>query len=177
MEDTVEPRWQPAPTLVGTEVVSDGRIYSPGGTDGGMWWKPLNSPDGAPRGAARSQTKNEAKDILVVEDEAYLCDLIADVLESDGHKARKASNGREALAMLEERRPQLILLDLMMPIMDGWEFITVLKSRPQWADVPVIIITAIYDARRTQLETGAKAVITKPFDIDQLAELVDLYAS
>ena len=114
--------------------------------------------------------------MLVVEDEAYLCDLIADVLESDGHVTRKASNGRDALALLEARKPQLILLDLMMPIMDGWEFMSAMKSKPELADIPVIIITAIYDARRTQQETGARAVITKPFDIDQLSELVNLYA-
>ena len=157
-------------------VISEGRVYATGEHKSGMWWKPLQAPDGAPHGVVSQRSKVEEKDVLVVEDEAYLCDLIADVIESDGHVARKASNGREALALLKERRPQLILLDLMMPIMDGWEFITVLKSHSEWAEIPVIIITAIYDARRTQLETGAKAVITKPFDIDQLSELVNMFA-
>ncbi|MEA2575641.1 MAG: hypothetical protein QOH93_2939, partial [Chloroflexia bacterium] len=58
---------------------------------------------------------NEPKDVLVVEDEAYLCDLVADVLEAEGHTARTASNGMEALERVMERKPQLILLDLMMP--------------------------------------------------------------
>ena len=157
--------------------MKEDRVYAAGAHGGSMWWRPIHAPEGTPRGVTSQRDDVEQKDVLVVEDEAYLCDLIADVLESDGHITRKASNGREALVLLKERRPQLVLLDLMMPIMDGWEFITVLKSHEEWAEIPVIIITAIYDARRTQLETGAKAVITKPFDIDQLSELVNLYAS
>ena len=118
-----------------------------------------------------------AKDVLVVEDEAYLCDLIADVLEAEGHRARKASNGLEALARLRERTPDLILLDLMMPIMDGWEFMSALKANKVWADLPVVIITAIYDIKRTQQQTGARAVITKPFDIDQIGDIVRSFAN
>jgi two-component system chemotaxis response regulator CheY len=117
------------------------------------------------------------KDVLIVEDEPYLCDLVADVLESEGHRARKAANGLDALARVAERPPQLILLDLMMPVMDGWEFMAALKSSSDWRDIPVVIITAVYDVARTQRETGAKAIVTKPFDIDQLADVVRLFAS
>jgi CheY-like chemotaxis protein len=117
-----------------------------------------------------------AKDVLVVEDETYLCDLISDVLEAEGHAARKASNGLEALDAIRERKPQLILLDLMMPVMDGWEFMDHLRRNPAWARIPVVIITAVYDVARTQQETGARAVITKPFDIDQLTEAVRSFA-
>jgi CheY-like chemotaxis protein len=120
---------------------------------------------------------SENKDVLVVEDEPYLCDLIADVLEAEGHTARKASNGLEALAQVAERRPQLILLDLMMPVMDGWEFLSELRSHKSSAAIPVVIITAVYDVARTQQQTGARAVISKPFDIDQLADVVRSYAS
>lgn len=145
------------------------------GSRGGVWWRPLHGPEGFAHGAFSDG--NEPKDVLVVEDEAYLCDLIADVLEAEGHVTRKAANGREALLLIQARRPEIILLDLMMPVMDGWEFMNALKSRPEWGDIPVIVVTAIYDAKRTQDETGARAVLTKPFDIDQLAELVRLYAS
>jgi len=117
------------------------------------------------------------KDVLVVEDEVYLCELIGDVIESEGHTVRKASNGLEALERMKERKPQLVLLDLMMPIMDGWEFMEALRANPQWDGVPIVIITAIYDVKRTQEETGARAVITKPFDIDQITEIVRLYAN
>jgi two-component system, chemotaxis family, chemotaxis protein CheY len=116
------------------------------------------------------------KDVLIVEDEPYLCDLISDVLEAEGHETRKASNGLDALQMISERRPQLVLLDLMMPVMDGWEFMSELRSNPAWRDVPVVIITAVYDVAKTQAITDARAVLTKPFDIDQLSEVVRRYA-
>ncbi len=133
----------------------------------------LNSADKA--GGQRSDFVS--KDVLVVEDEAYLCELIGDVIESEGHTVRKASNGLEALDRIRERKPQLVLLDLMMPIMDGWEFMEALRANPEWDGMPIVIITAIYDVKRTQEETGARAVITKPFDIDQITEIVQLYAN
>jgi CheY-like chemotaxis protein len=114
--------------------------------------------------------------VLVVEDEPYLCDLIADVLEAEGHTTRKASNGLDALELVAERKPELVLLDLMMPVMDGWEFMSELRANPAWRDVPVVIITAVYDVAKTQAITDARAVITKPFDIDQLSDVVRRYA-
>lgn len=128
-------------------------------------------------GRDSAEGKDAPKDILVVEDEAYLCDLVADLLESEGHTARTASNGREALDRLLERKPQLILLDLMMPVMDGWEFIRALRSNQEWRNIPVIVVTAVYDVKRTQQETGAVAVVTKPFDIDQIADVVNRYSA
>jgi CheY-like chemotaxis protein len=121
--------------------------------------------------------RSEPKDVLVVEDEPYLCDLIADVLEAEGHTARKASNGLDALEMVAERKPELVLLDLMMPVMDGWEFMSELRANPAWRDVPVVIITAVYDVAQTQSITDARAVLTKPFDIEQLSDVVRLYAN
>jgi len=119
----------------------------------------------------------DSKDVLVVEDEPYLCDLLADVMEAEGHRARKALNGLDALSQVAKQVPQLILLDLMMPVMDGWEFIAALRANPDWKDIPIVIITAVYDVARTQRETGAKAVITKPFDIDQLADVVRTFST
>lgn len=136
----------------------------------------MQQPD-RPPGRNRSGALNEPKDVLVVEDEAYLCDLVADVLEAEGHKARTASNGQEALQRVQDRKPQLILLDLMMPVMDGWEFIRALRSNRDWADIPIVVVTAVYDIKRTQQETGAVAVVTKPFDIDQIADVVARFSS
>ncbi|HET6312609.1 MAG TPA: response regulator [Chloroflexia bacterium] len=136
----------------------------------------MQQPD-RPPGRNRSGALNEPKDVLVVEDEAYLCDLVADVLEAEGHQARTASNGHEALERVQDRKPQLILLDLMMPVMDGWEFIRALRSNRDWADIPIVVVTAVYDIKRTQQETGAVAVVTKPFDIDQIADVVARFSS
>ncbi len=155
----------------------NGRNYPAGSFRRQAWWQSLDAPDGQPHGTAKHGLANEQKEVLVVEDESYLRDLIADVLESDGHRARTAANGLDALRILEEHKPQLILLDLMMPIMDGLEFMTQIRKHEEWLDIPVIIITAIYDIRDTAKETGARAIITKPFDIDQLSELVNLYAN
>jgi CheY-like chemotaxis protein len=139
-----------------------------------MWWRPLQAPDRV--ASVRSHNGKTGKQVLVVEDESYLCDLIADVLEAEGHHPRLAGNGREALDLLRDFTPDLILLDLMMPVMDGWEVMSTLRADPDLAHIPVVIITAIYDLKRTQTETGASAVLTKPFDIDQLAQVVDIYA-
>ena len=119
----------------------------------------------------------DSKDVLVVEDEPYLCDLIADVLEAEGHTTRKASNGLDALELISVRKPHLVFLDLMMPVMDGWEFMTELRANPAWRDIPVVIITAVYDMSRADSLNGASAIITKPFDIDQLSDVVRRYAN
>ncbi len=146
-------------------------------------WYSVISPDGSDKPHPDDQASirvmpsdEESKDVLVVEDESYLCELIADVLESEGHIARKASNGKEAMELIRERPPQLILLDLMMPIMDGWEFMQALRADPDWDGIPVVLITAVYDVKRTQLQTGAKAVLTKPFDIEEVVQMVRIYA-
>jgi two-component system chemotaxis response regulator CheY len=120
--------------------------------------------------------RNGFRDVLVVDDDLYLTEIITDVLEAEGHTARKASNGLEAIDLIKERKPELILLDLMMPVMNGWELADRLRSNPDWADIPVVVITANYQPDRKQQIAGAKAVITKPFDIDQLVNAVEIYA-
>ena len=116
------------------------------------------------------------KDILIVEDEQDLSDLLLDVLETEGHRARTAGNGLEALSRIEERRPQLILLDMMMPVMDGWQFIERLRANEEWTSIPVVVMTAVYDMSSLERKTGAKAILTKPFDIELIVDAVDLYA-
>jgi CheY-like chemotaxis protein len=117
------------------------------------------------------------RDILVVDDDVYLCEIMSDVLQAEGHKTRTASNGLEALERIREKRPDLILLDLMMPVMSGWELSATLQANPDWSNIPIVIITADYHVEKKREETGAKAVITKPFDIDQLVQVVDTFAS
>jgi len=116
------------------------------------------------------------KDILIVEDEQDLSDLLLDVLETEGHRARTAGNGLEALSRIEERRPQLILLDMMMPVMDGWQFIERLRANEEWTNIPVVVMTAVYDMSSLERKTGAKAILTKPFDLELIVDAVDLYA-
>jgi CheY-like chemotaxis protein len=117
-----------------------------------------------------------SKDILVVDDDPHLCEIMSDVLEAEGHTARMASNGQEALARIRERKPQLILLDLMMPVMNGWELAAALRSNPEWSDIPIVVVTAAHNGARREHELDARAVIHKPFSIDTLTEVVLTHA-
>lgn len=127
-------------------------------------------------GHALHHNESVDKDILILEDEQALSDLLADVLEAEGHTARKAGNGLEALHQIEASRPNLILLDMMMPVMDGWEFIDRMRANDEWKTIPVVVITAVYDMSSLERKTGAKAILTKPFDIELIVDAVDLYA-
>jgi signal transduction histidine kinase/CheY-like chemotaxis protein len=80
--------------------------------------------------------------ILVVDDDPALRELLRRTLERDGYAAIEAADGRAALARVEEQLPGLILLDLMMPRMNGFELLTELRARPEWRSVPVVVVTA-----------------------------------
>lgn len=121
-------------------------------------------------------TSDYSKNVLIVEDEQALCDLLADVLEGEGHTARKAANGRDALQLIAVKRPDLIFLDMMMPVMDGWQFLNELRAKPEWAEIPVVLMTAVYDMSNLERKTGARAILSKPFDIELIIEAVRLYA-
>jgi len=80
--------------------------------------------------------------VLLVEDDVKTREIMAHTLEKNGWKVSEASNGQEALNMMLDVQPQLILLDLMMPVMDGFGFLAEMRTRPEWQDIPVIVITA-----------------------------------
>ena len=109
--------------------------------------------------------------VLIVEDDAELRDMMAQLLTLEGFVAATVSNGREALEYLKRGdRPDIILLDLMMPVMDGWEFRRKQQSDPALATVPVVVLSAL-DHRRAA-EVDAVAFLKKPLDFDRLLELV-----
>ena len=109
--------------------------------------------------------------VLIVEDDADLREMMAQLLELEGFKAETAANGRDALKYLEAgERPDVILLDLMMPVMDGWEFRHRQIQNPSIADVPVVVLSALDPARAADL--GGTSFLKKPLDFDRLLELV-----
>jgi CheY-like chemotaxis protein len=109
--------------------------------------------------------------VLIVEDDADLREMMAQLLILEGFAPYTVSNGLEALDYLRtSKRPDVILLDLMMPVMDGWEFRRVQQSDPAFADVPVIILSAL-DATRAA-DVGATEFLKKPLDFDRLLALV-----
>src|SRR5438552_5608231 len=109
--------------------------------------------------------------VLIVEDDADLREMMAQLLSLEGFRATAVANGREALEYLHEADvPQLILLDLMMPVMDGWEFRRKQQADPALASVPVIVLSALDLARAANLD--ATAFLKKPLDFDHLLALV-----
>jgi len=109
--------------------------------------------------------------VLIVEDDADLREMMAQLLSLEGYRAETAPNGRDALRYLERGdRPDVILLDLMMPVMDGWEFRRRQVADPTIATVPVVVLSAVDPARARDLE-GA-AFLKKPLDFDHLLALV-----
>jgi DNA-binding response OmpR family regulator len=112
-----------------------------------------------------------AKRILVVDDERRLVQVVRGYLEEAGYEVVTANNGREALFVAREQQPNLIILDLMMPELDGWEFI---RQHRRERDTPIIMLTArVEDADKvTGLELGADDYVTKPFSPRELVARV-----
>jgi CheY-like chemotaxis protein len=109
--------------------------------------------------------------VLIVEDDEDLRDMMAQMLTIEGFAAAAVSNGREALDYLHStNKPQVILLDLMMPVMDGWEFRRQQQADPELAPVPVIVLSALDQGRAAPVD--ADAFLKKPLDFDRLLGLV-----
>ena len=127
--------------------------------------------------ASQTNGRNEPsthRSVLIVEDDADLREMMAQLLTLEGVRASTAVNGREALAYLRNgNKPNVILLDLMMPVMDGWEFRRQQQDDALLADIPVVVLSA-FDHARTA-EVRASAVLRKPLDFDQLLLLVRRY--
>jgi CheY-like chemotaxis protein len=103
--------------------------------------------------------------VLIVDDEPDNLNLIADLLEFSGAKVVRAENGKEALALFERDKPNVVLLDLAMPDLDGWAVHQQLRARPDAGGVPIIALTALAmpdDADRVRA-AGFDGYITKPF--------------
>ncbi len=107
--------------------------------------------------------------ILVVDDHPSIRDMLRMILEMDGFGFAGAANGREALDLLGTiERPCMILLDLMMPVMNGWQFYSALKADIRYRDIPVVVLTAY---SRDEIEMPDVEVLDKPIDFERLREL------
>lgn len=108
--------------------------------------------------------------ILLLEDDKNLRETLVDIFEIQGFEVVTATNGVEALTFLDEVAPNLIVSDVMMPEMDGFEFLKRIKKNPQMENTPVIMLTAntLQEAKYKGLEYGANDYITKPFDTKEL---------
>ena len=108
--------------------------------------------------------------ILIVDDEQPVRDLLTFLFEDLGYRSLEAPHGKAALRIIEGERPDLVLSDVMMPIMDGAELCAQLKGDPLTATIPVILMSAA--GRLAGLEDQADATIAKPFNLEDLERLV-----
>jgi two-component system, OmpR family, alkaline phosphatase synthesis response regulator PhoP len=117
------------------------------------------------------------KKILVVDDEPDLVETLRYPLEMEGYQVLVAHNGEDGLHQARTQGPDLIILDLMLPKLDGYKVCRLLKFDERYRHIPVLMLTAKTQEKDKLLgkETGAEDYMTKPFDIDQLLEKVRFY--
>ena len=127
---------------------------------GSPYGKPLASP-------LRVASTDEA--VLVVDDDEDMRFLVTTALECSGIAVAEASNGQEALDSVHQTRPAVVLLDLMMPVMSGAEFLEALRSDERYGDVPVLLLTA-WPEQAAHVK-GVQGIVQKPLDVDELIDV------
>ena len=133
--------------------------------------RPAAAPDASPTPAAAAAP---AARILVVEDEPYVRFLVVKALEADGYVLAEAANGLEGLRLVQEQRPDLVILDLVMPLLNGLDVLKAMRASPESEAIPVLILTARHDeaSMRAGFDLGATDYLTKPFAVPQLSARV-----
>lgn len=120
-----------------------------------------------PHGAGQHDT------VLVVDDDTSILDTVSAILTGEGYDVVSAASGQEALDAVARKPPVLILLDMRMPVMDGWAVARAL--RVQGITVPIVVMTAAESAKRWADEVGADGYLAKPFGLDDLLATVERY--
>jgi two-component system, chemotaxis family, chemotaxis protein CheY len=113
--------------------------------------------------------------VLIVDDDPSILDTVCAILTSEGYQVRSAGGGEEALALVSTWRPTLVLLDMRMPVMDGWAVAHALHE--SGSNVPIVVMTAAENAKRWAEEIGAAGHLAKPFDLDELLDCVEEFNS
>lgn len=116
----------------------------------------------------------EQRPILVVDDDETIATTIESILTEEGYTVMVAQNGKEALERSEASPPAVILLDMKMPVMDGWAFASAYRQQ-SGPHAPIIVMTAAHDSRQRASEIEADGFIPKPFDLDELLALISRY--
>ncbi len=114
------------------------------------------------------------KPVLIVEDDTDLAEMMEIVISSEDYPVEKALNGLEALDIVRRQMPGLILLDMKMPVMDGWEFANRFHEEFDQG-APIVVVTAAADARVRAQEVGTPGFLPKPFEIDDLLSCVQRF--
>ena len=133
-------------------------------------------PAAAPEGLADSATADRRhSSILVIDDEPAARDLVTRVLTKEGYRVETATSGQEGLVLARRLQPAAITLDVMMPGMDGWAVLTVLKADPLTAHIPVVMLT-VADDKNLGFALGATDFLIKPIEWDRLIALLEKYS-
>src|SRR5918911_3668350 len=114
--------------------------------------------------------------ILIVDDDESIRSFVELALDAEGYEVSTAPNGAVALDVAGRQQPDLILLDMRMPVMDGWAFARAYRSQPG-PHAPIVVITAARDASARAAEINADAHLGKPFDLDELLGIVERYVA
>ena len=109
--------------------------------------------------------------ILVVDDDPNILDVVSELLDMEGYRVTTAANGAEALRVVEQQLPSLVLLDMRMPVLDGWGFAKELRARG--VTLPILVMTAAQNARMWAEEIGAQGYVAKPFEVPALLDAVE----
>ncbi|HEX2911571.1 MAG TPA: response regulator [Chloroflexia bacterium] len=113
--------------------------------------------------------------ILVVEDEPALLELLSSIISEMNHKVTQANNGKKALEVLAREKPHLIISDIMMPFMDGYQLLSEIKQRPEWSNIKVVLISAspINHSRLPHPDAYA----SKPYDLEIIEAVVKRFTN
>jgi DNA-binding NtrC family response regulator len=113
-------------------------------------------------------------DLLIVDDDRDIAELLSDILTAIGHRVRLASNGLEGLARVEERKPDLVLLDVEMPLLTGPEMsYRMFVHDMGQEEIPVILLSGVVNLQEVAIAVGTPYSLAKPYDIDALLRLVE----
>lgn len=112
-----------------------------------------------------------SRPILVVDDDPSILMTLAEFLDIEGYPVETAQNGAEALASIEQKEPALVLLDMRMPVLDGWGFVEALHSSGR--RLPILVMTAARDAQEWAREVNAVGFLAKPFDLIDVLDAVE----
>lgn len=110
--------------------------------------------------------------VLIVEDEEDIRFLLRAVLESEGYRVVEATTGKEAVSSAVELTPQLILMDISLPLLDGLSATRQIKAEETLRDVPIVAVSAYHTARRRAIQAGCNDLVGKPVDIEELKAVV-----
>lgn len=110
--------------------------------------------------------------VLVIDDNDDIRECLAELLEDEGYEVTTSENGEQAREILQQKRPCLVIMDLMMPVLDGWALRAWMLAQPDLADIPVLLLSARPDVDEEAHRLRAVAGLTKPMSIERLFEHV-----